>query len=113
MEADAIKTLLIEAGVAFIDHANILRLKAESIVVGQGYTSGIVATKPPGHLWHFDCHLSSTDGVAPAEATGASIVPEQGIAGGALEVASGGTVRYDLPMAMDTWTWAGFFSIGE
>jgi hypothetical protein len=113
IEADAIKTLLVNAGVAFIDHANILRVKAESIVVGQGYTSGIVATKPPGHLWHFDRHLSSTDGVAPTQATGTSIVPEQGIAGGALEVASGGAVRYDLPAAMDTWTWAGFFSTGE
>jgi len=111
LQADLAKVLLLQAEVAFLDQANVLHLKADRISVGAGV--GFAQTKPSGHLWHFDRHLSSTDGIAPTAATGTSIVPDQGIAGGALEVASGGTVRYDLPMAMDTWTWAGFFSIGE
>lgn len=111
LQADLAKVLLLQAEVAFLDQANVLHLKADRISVGAGV--GFAQTKPPGHLWHFDRHLSSTDGVAPTQATGVSILPDQGIAGGALEVASGGAVRYDLPMAVSTWTWAGFFSIGE
>lgn len=111
LQADLAKVLLLQAEVAFLDQANVLHLKADRISVGAGV--GFAQAKPPGHLWHFDRHLSSTDGVAPTEVAGASVVPDGGIAGGALAVANGGKVGYDLPMAMDTWTWAGFFSIGE
>jgi hypothetical protein len=111
--AGSIETYVAAVQEAFIDSAHIIEIEADKIKVGGG-SPGISLTKPAGaHLWHFDRHLSSTDGVAPTEAIGVSILPDQGIAGGALEVASGGTVTYDLPMAVDTWTWAGFFSIGE
>jgi len=92
MEADAIKTLLVNAGVAFIDHANILRLKAERIVVGQGDTSGIVATKPAGgKLWHFDTSLHSTDGIKPLDGAVATLRPSEGRVGGAVAVEEGTT----------------------
>jgi hypothetical protein len=110
-----IKSLLIQGEVAYLDEANVLHLRADKITVGGSASpsSGIPLPKPSGsHVWHYDKHLSSTDGIGPTSANGALIVGGRGIAGGSLKLESGGAVAYALPGPVSSYTWAGFYEEG-
>ena len=114
MEALAVTSKLIQAGVAYLDEANVLHLRADKISVGApGIASGFTMPKPVGaHLWHFNKSLISSDGIIPESATGALIVDGGGIAGGALQLSATGSVAYDLPSPVSDFTWAGFYEEG-
>ena len=62
LETDITKTLLLQAELAFIDEADVLRLRVDRLTVGGG-TAGLTVAKPQGALlWHLDRSLMSTDG---------------------------------------------------
>lgn len=97
MQADVAQHLLLAAGVAFLDDAHVLHLRAEKITVG-GKHPGLVSTKPKNsHLWHFDHSLLSTQGLGPASGTARLI--EGGIFGGATWVQS--PLEYDTDVDTD------------
>ena len=115
VQAEVAKHLLLQAELAYLDEANVLHLRADKITVGGSASpsSGIPLPKPSGsHVWHYDKHLSSTDGIGPTSANGALIVGGRGIAGGSLKLESGGAVAYALPGPVSSYTWAGFYEEG-
>ena len=115
LQVDLIKSLLIQGEVAYLDEANVLHLRADKITVGGSASpsSGIPLPKPSGsHVWHYDKHLSSTDGIGPTSATGAVVVGGKGVAGGALKLSQGGSVVYELPSPVSSWTWGEFYEEG-
>lgn len=116
VQAEVAKHLLLQAELAYLDEANVLHLRADKITVGGSASPssvGIPLPKPSGsHVWHYDKHLSSTDGIGPTSANGALIVGGRGIAGGSLKLESGGAVAYALPDPVSSYTWAGFYEEG-
>ena len=112
LQVDLAKALLLQAELAYLDEANVLHLRADKITVGgsASSSSGIPLPKPAGaHVWHYDRHMSSTDGIGPTSASGAVVVGDGGVAGGSLKLESGGSVVYTLPGPVSGYTWAGFY----
>jgi len=92
VQAEVIKTLLLQAELGFFDELHGLRIRADKLTVG-GSASGFVTAKPENaHLWHFDNSLQSTQGLAPASGS-ATLVPDAGKFGGGVVVQS--SLRYD------------------
>ncbi len=115
VQAEVAKALLLQAELAYLDEANVLHLRADKITVGGSASpsSGIPLPKPAGaHVWHYDRHMSSTDGIDPTSVSGAVIVGDGGVAGGSLKLESGGSVVYTLPGPVSSYTWAGFYEEG-
>lgn len=87
LESESVKTMLVQAGVAYLDETNTLHLKADRVTVGRGSNNGLVMTKPKdGKLWHFDTSLHSTDGIKPLPGAAATLRPNEGRFGGAVAV---------------------------
>ena len=92
VQAEVIKTLLLQAELGVFDEIHGLRIKADKITVGGG-APGLVTAKPSNsHLWHFDNSLQSTQGLKPSQGS-ATLVPDAGKFGGGVVVQS--SLRYD------------------
>lgn len=109
LESLAVTTKLLQAEIAYLDEANVWKLRADKITVGGGHP-GLVSTKPANsHLWHFDNSLQSTQGLSPA--TGSATLMEAGqfgrgvLVGSALTYQTGAGPESTVAVYKDTATW--------